>query len=87
MEADTPRNWQSILDLAGLTRAVRERLGGGFDFYYEAPHLAGGLVSSPAGFDLFLRCVLSGRYFLGADPVCTLPGSYPNMKTSPAPVP
>ncbi|MBB3103153.1 hypothetical protein [Azomonas macrocytogenes] len=79
------------LDANGLTQEIRTRLGGDLNFYYKSPQLAGGLLSSPADFGLFLRRIVSGQLvmkdFLGTRLICTLPGSCPNAKQSPIPAP
>lgn len=59
-----------------LATAVRSVIGSEIPLSYSQPQLAGGGILSPAGYALFLRNILKGKYahmqkMLGADAVCT----------------
>lgn len=76
------------MNASQLTAEVRRALGADLDFSFNQPQPAGGMQSTPATYGQFLRKILQGklrmREFLGARPVCTLPGSCPGAVSSPA---
>jgi hypothetical protein len=75
---------------ASLAAEMQNLLGADLPITYATPQLAGGMKLSAADYALFLTEVLAGglalRAQLGADPVCTLPGSScPSSHESPVP--
>jgi hypothetical protein len=70
-----------------LTADVRSLLGHDLGLSYARPQPAGGLEGTPADYARFLRKIINGslriKQYLGAYPVCTLPGQCPTALKSP----
>ena len=74
-----------------LTTLVMNKLGISPGFVLASPLPSGGIRASAAQFAIFLRAIVHGdlrlRDQLGAEPVCTLPGtSCPSAASSPSPL-
>jgi len=74
---------------AALATEIMSQLGGDVPIAYSQPQLAGGVVTTPAAYAVFLRKLLSGQLLLGrmlaADAVCTNPATCPSALNTPIP--
>lgn len=77
------------LSNAGLRQEIQSQLGGGAEFSYFQPQLAGGIATSAADYAQFLRGMLDGRLLLGSmlgrHAVCTNPATCPQARSTPIP--
>ncbi|MDK9689797.1 hypothetical protein [Azospira sp.] len=79
------------LDLAALNRDLHRVLPAAAGIDYRSPQPAGGMAASANGYAAFLRGLMGGSlqlgHLLGAEAVCTQPGSCPGAVRSPVPRP
>lgn len=79
------------LEREALNRDLHRVLPAAAGIAYRSPQPAGGMAASATGYAAFLRALMDGRLqlgrLLGAEAVCTLPGSCPGAVRSPLPRP
>ncbi|MEO7129225.1 MAG: hypothetical protein ABI040_10250 [Rhodoferax sp.] len=77
MEKHADLNGLGGLYNSGLASAIQSQIGADVNLQYSQPQLAGGVVTTPDNYALFLRKILSGALLmkgaLGTDAVCTNP--------------
>ena len=77
------------MDNTALAVEIESQLGGDVPIAYSQPQLAGGVVTTPTAYAVFLRKLLSGQLLLGrmlaADEVCTNPATCPSALNTPIP--
>ena len=89
MEQHADRIGLGPLDNAALASEIMSQLGSDVSLAYSQPQLAGGVVTTPAAYAVFLRKMLGGSLqmgtMLGEDAVCTNPATCPSALNTPIP--
>lgn len=89
MEQHADRIGLGPLDNAALASEIMSQLGSDVPLAYSQPQLAGGVVTTPAAYAVFLRKMLDGQLrmggMLGDDAVCTDPATCPSALNTPIP--